>query len=70
MVTIFSAGYRITFTLLFGEVLPKVYANNNALAFTKFMVIPLAFLEKYSNLLALYSLQVQELLTVEQKTRS
>jgi len=37
----------ITFLLLlFGEVLPKVYANNNALAFTRFMVIPLAFLEK------------------------
>ena len=37
----------ITFLLLlFGEVLPKVYANNNAIAFTRFMAIPLAFLEK------------------------
>jgi gliding motility-associated protein GldE len=37
----------ITFLLLlFGEVLPKVYANNNAISFARFMSIPLAFLEK------------------------
>ena len=37
----------ITFLLLlFGEVLPKVYANNNAVSFAKFMSIPLSFLEK------------------------
>jgi putative hemolysin len=37
----------ITFLLLlFGEVLPKVYANNNAVSFARFMAIPLAFLEK------------------------
>jgi len=37
----------ITFLLLlFGEVIPKVYANNKAVAFSKFMSIPLAFLEK------------------------
>jgi gliding motility-associated protein GldE len=37
----------ITFLLLlFGEVLPKVYANNNASSFAKFMAIPLLFLTK------------------------
>jgi len=37
----------ITFLLLlFGEVLPKVYANNNAVTFAKFMALPLVFLEK------------------------
>ena len=37
----------ITFLLLlFGEVLPKVYANNKAISFAKFMVLPLSFLEK------------------------
>ena len=38
----------ITFLLLlFGEVLPKVYANNNASSFAKFMAIPLLFLTKF-----------------------
>lgn len=37
----------ITFLLLlFGEVLPKVYANNKAISFAKFMALPLSFLEK------------------------
>ena len=37
----------ITFLLLlFGEVLPKVYANNNSISFAKFMSLPLAFLTK------------------------
>lgn len=37
----------ITFLLLlFGEVLPKVYANNNAVSFATFMATPLKFLEK------------------------
>jgi gliding motility-associated protein GldE len=37
----------ITFLLLlFGEVLPKVYANNNAVSFAKFMSIPISVLEK------------------------
>ena len=37
----------ITFLLLlFGEVLPKVYANNKAASFAKLMSIPLSFLEK------------------------
>lgn len=37
----------ITFLLLlFGEVLPKVYANNKALSFAKFMIRPLVILDK------------------------
>ena len=37
----------ITFLLLlFGEVIPKVYANNNAISFARFMSIPLSFLDK------------------------
>ena len=37
----------ITFLLLlFGEVLPKVYANNKAISFAKLMSLPLSFLEK------------------------
>jgi len=36
----------ITFLLLlFGEVLPKVYANNKPISFAKFMSIPLSFLD-------------------------
>lgn len=37
----------ITFLLLlFGEVLPKVYANNNAIRFVNFISLPLSFLDK------------------------
>ena len=37
----------ITFLLLlFGEVLPKVYANNNAVSFAKFMARPISILER------------------------
>lgn len=37
----------ITFLLLlFGEVLPKIYANNNAISFAKFMAIPISVLNK------------------------
>ncbi len=32
--------------LLFGEILPKVYANRNAVGFAKFMAKPLIFLQK------------------------
>jgi gliding motility-associated protein GldE len=34
------------FLLLFGEIIPKVYATHNGLGFAKFMAIPLTFLEK------------------------
>ena len=37
----------ITFLLLlFGEVLPKVYANNNPISFARFMTFPLLYLQK------------------------
>lgn len=37
----------ITFLLLlFGEVLPKIYANNNAISFAKFVTFPLLYLIK------------------------
>jgi len=37
----------ITFLLLlFGEIMPKVYANRNALSFARFMAIPLVVLDK------------------------
>ena len=40
----------ITFLLLlFGEVIPKVYANNKAVSFAKLMSLPLSFLEKIFN---------------------
>lgn len=37
----------ITFLLLlFGEIMPKVYANRNALSFARFMAVPLMILDK------------------------
>jgi len=33
-----------TIVLLFGEILPKVYANQNAVAFSSFMAVPLRYL--------------------------
>ncbi len=33
--------------LVFGEILPKVYANRNAFGFSKFMLQPLRFLDRY-----------------------
>lgn len=46
----------ITFLLLlFGEIMPKIYANSHALSFTLFMAVPLFYLSKFfkplSNLL-------------------
>ena len=38
----------ITFlTLFFGEILPKVYANRNALKFSKTMAFPIYFIDRY-----------------------
>jgi gliding motility-associated protein GldE len=38
----------ITFLiLLFGEILPKVYANRNAISFAKRMAIPINFMDRY-----------------------
>ncbi|WP_246222806.1 gliding motility-associated protein GldE [Maribellus comscasis] len=49
------------FLLLFGEILPKIYANHYALGFSKFMAIPLLTLEKVFrpvNAILLYSSSV------------
>ena len=35
------------FILLFGEILPKVYANRNPISFSKKMALPVQFLDKY-----------------------
>ena len=38
----------ITFLILFfGEILPKVYANRNALKFSKSMAFPVYFIDRY-----------------------
>ncbi|SHE59205.1 protein involved in gliding motility GldE [Psychroflexus salarius] len=39
--------------LLFGEILPKVYANRNSVEFAQFMAIPLGFLDKFFSPLSL-----------------
>lgn len=39
--------------LLFGEILPKVYANRNAVKFANFMAIPLSILDKLFSFLSL-----------------
>ncbi|MGJ8683849.1 MAG: gliding motility-associated protein GldE [Nonlabens sp.] len=39
--------------LLFGEILPKVYANRNAVKFANFMAIPLSVLDKLFSFLSL-----------------
>ena len=46
------------FLVLFGEIVPKVYAANSCIAFAKFMALPLSFLGKVSkpiNFLLVYS---------------
>lgn len=39
--------------LLFGEILPKVYANRNAMKFANFMAVPLSVLDKLFSFLSL-----------------
>jgi len=39
--------------LLFGEILPKVYANRNSVEFAQFMATPLGFLDKFFSPLSL-----------------
>ena len=59
----------ITFLLLlFGEVLPKVYANNNAVCFAKFMSIPLSFLEKIFNPISLILISSTRI--IDRKTKN
>jgi gliding motility-associated protein GldE len=58
----------ITFLiLLFGEVLPKIYANRNALKFATLMVIPINFL---NSVLSFLSLPLMSLTTIIEKRLS
>jgi len=55
----------ITFLiLLFGEVLPKIYANRNALSFSTFMVLPLKIL---NTLLTVVSVPLMNLTSIVEK---
>lgn len=44
---IFQVGFITTLILLFGEILPKVYANRRPITFSKSMAFPIQFLDKY-----------------------
>ena len=44
---IIEVGVITLFILLFGEILPKVYANRNAVSFSKKMALPIQILDKY-----------------------
>ena len=44
---IFEIGFITTIILLFGEILPKVYANRNAIKFAKLMSKPIKIVDSY-----------------------
>tara|TARA_B100000902_G_scaffold2164_1_gene2744 strand:- start:10235 stop:11545 length:1311 start_codon:yes stop_codon:yes gene_type:complete len=44
---ILEVGIITLFILLFGEILPKVYANRNPVSFSKKMALPIQILDKY-----------------------
>lgn len=44
---IIEVGIITTIILLFGEILPKVYANRNPISFSKRMALPIQILDKY-----------------------
>ena len=44
---VFEVGLITLFILLFGEILPKVYANRNPISFSKKMALPIQILDKY-----------------------
>lgn len=44
---IFEVGFITTLILLFGEILPKVYANRRPITFSKSMAFPIQFIDKY-----------------------
>ena len=44
---ILEVGLITIFILLFGEILPKVYANRNPVSFSKKMALPIQILDKY-----------------------
>lgn len=45
--TIIEVGIIGMLILLIGDILPKIYANRNPLVFSKIMVIPIYFLDRY-----------------------
>lgn len=47
MVLVFEIGLVTFLILLFGEILPKIYANRNAVSFARLMEKPLRFLDRY-----------------------
>lgn len=44
--TVLDIALATLLILLFGEILPKIYANRNRIPFSLFMALPIAFLEK------------------------
>lgn len=47
MVLVLEIGLVTFLILLFGEILPKIYANRNAVSFARLMEKPLRFLDRY-----------------------
>lgn len=47
LVLVIEVGIITTLILIFGEILPKVYANRNALNFSKKMALFISFLDRY-----------------------
>ena len=44
---LFEIGFITLFILLFGEILPKIYASRNPISFSNKMALPIKFLDKY-----------------------
>ena len=47
LILFMEIGLITSLILLFGEILPKIYANRNALAFSKRMALLISFLDRY-----------------------
>ena len=47
LILFIEIGLITSLILLFGEILPKIYANRNALAFSKRMALLISFLDRY-----------------------
>lgn len=47
LILFIEIGLITSLILLFGEILPKIYANRNALAFSKRMALIISFLDRY-----------------------
>lgn len=47
LILFIEIGLIASLILLFGEILPKIYANRNALAFSKRMALLISFLDRY-----------------------